>query len=159
MTLKLSKNFDLEEFTHSATAMSRKIENVPDIDSVACLTNLVVQVIQPLRDALDKPIKISSGYRSAELNVAVGSSPDKDGIPQSQHRRGEAADIVVEKMTPEEVIFQLMSLELPFDQAICEHNYDKNDHWLHVSYTTRRANRKETKKILIEGGVKTTLPL
>jgi hypothetical protein len=158
VTLKLSKNFDLGEFVHSNTAEILKIANTPDADSIAALTNLTVQIIQPLRDAIGKPIKISSGYRSAELNVAVGSSPDKDGIPQSQHRRGEAADIIVEAMTPEEVILKLLVLELPFDQAIAEHDYDKGDHWTHLSYTTRRPNRKETKHIIIEKGIKTTLP-
>jgi hypothetical protein len=150
--MMLSKNFDLEEFCQSPTAKRLGIENVPDADQIANLRNLVTQVLEPLRTLLGKPIKVDSGFRCAELNTAVG------GVKDSQHSRGEAADIQVKGMTPEEVTLKLMALELPFDEAISEHDLTENTHWTHVSYTTRRKNRAIVKRAIRENGTTTYFP-
>lgn len=145
----LSKNFDLEEFCQSPTAKRLGIDNVPDVGQMMSLKVLVDNVLQPLREALGKPIKVDSGFRCEKLNEAVG------GVKGSQHSRGEAADIQVEGMTPEEVCLKIVTLELPFDQVIAEHDVTENTHWTHVSYTTRRKNRAEVKRAIREKGVTT----
>lgn len=67
------KHFTIEELTRSATAEARGIDNTPPPAAVAALNALVDKVLDPLREAWGAPIKITSGYRSSELNRAVGS--------------------------------------------------------------------------------------
>ena len=86
MATRISKNFTLEELRDSATARQLGIINAPGVDEVCALCALVHHVLQPLRDAMNEPIKIGSGYRCAKLNKAVG------GVSNSQHTKGEAAD-------------------------------------------------------------------
>ena len=92
---RLSKNFTLYEFLHSETATIKGLMhnqmNITDKD-ILNLTRLCEEVLQPLRDHLKKPIKINSGYRSKELNLAIGGSKTSD------HMDGKAADIVCSDM-------------------------------------------------------------
>ena len=124
--MKLSKNFELSEFTDSPTAKKYKINNTPTgqliIDN---LTDLCVEVMQPLRDKLGKPIHINSGYRCLKLNEKVG------GVPTSQHCLGQACDFVVRGMTPYEVVKVLLELNLPYDQLILYPTF------VHISYSDR----------------------
>ena len=86
--MKLSENFTLEELIHSNTAERMGIDNVPkDEKVVENLRSLCLEVLQPLRDYVGAPVHINSGYRCPELNMTVG------GVKNSQHCRGEAADI------------------------------------------------------------------
>jgi len=142
--MKLGPNFTLEEFTRSATATELGIDNTPNAGEVASLRALVVNVLQPLRDALGSPVRITSGFRSDALNKAV------DGSKQSQHRKGEAADFTVDGMSSAEVADFLQELGLPYDQLIV-YAPSRGGH-VHVSYTTRRANRKERLYAPAEGG-------
>jgi zinc D-Ala-D-Ala carboxypeptidase len=71
--MKLSNNFSLSEFTSSPTADRLGIDNTPDKEATDNLQELVTFVLQPLRDRFG-PITISSGYRSPELNKAIGGS-------------------------------------------------------------------------------------
>ena len=88
--MKLSENFTLEELIHSNTAERMGIDNVPkDEKVVENLRSLCLEVLQPLRDYVGAPVHINSGYRCPELNMAV------DGVKNSQHCRGEAADIQI----------------------------------------------------------------
>ena len=85
--MQLSKNFRLSEFTRSDTAKRLGIVNeCSSVEQVLNLAYLCHTVLQPLRDRFG-PIRINSGYRCPELNKAVG------GVANSQHMRGEAADI------------------------------------------------------------------
>lgn len=84
----ISKDFSYREFEASPTADRKGICNV--ITTVAvrdAVKELTERVLQPLRDIAGHPLRISSGYRCAELNREVG------GVPTSQHTKGEAADI------------------------------------------------------------------
>ena len=81
------KYFKLEELTYSATAQARFIENVPSAEAVRNLELLVKCVLDPLREAWGSPIIVNSGYRSEELNRAVG------GAQYRYHMKGMAADI------------------------------------------------------------------
>jgi uncharacterized protein YcbK (DUF882 family) len=89
--MRLSTNFELEEFTCSQTAATLGIKNEPGAEETANLKSLCEKVLQPLRDKTGSTVRISSGYRCPALNKAVG------GVESSQHVRGEAADITVDE--------------------------------------------------------------
>ncbi len=129
------KYFSIQELTKSATAVRKGIDNSPSTQVVENLTALIEMVLDPLREAYGKPIIVTSGYRCEKLNRAVG------GAANSQHVKGEAADIRSVQDTPEEnkKLFDLIvKLKLPFDQLINEHNYD----WVHVSFGARHRRQK-----------------
>ena len=79
--------FTLTELTYSATATAHSIANVPSAEAVKNLESLVLNVLDPLREAWGGPIIITSGYRCEGLNARVG------GAKYSYHRLGMAADI------------------------------------------------------------------
>ena len=133
--MQIGSNFTLDEFTRSATADRLGIDNTPNATQVANLKALVANVLQPLRDAVGAPVRITSGFRSDALNKAV------DGSNQSQHVRGEAADFKVDGMASSEVADLVQELGIDFDQLIV-YAPSRGGH-VHVSYTTRRANRRE----------------
>ncbi len=126
------KHFTIEELSRSATAERLCIDNAPPPAAITALERLVRQVLDPLRDAWGAPIRITSGYRSDELNRAVG------GVAHSQHTLGEAADITVGTPKQNARLWSLLrSLNLPVDQAINEHDFQ----WIHVSCGPR--NRRK----------------
>lgn len=119
------KHFTMSELTRSATALRLDIDNTPPQAVVAALTQLVGNVLDPLREAWGHPIYVTSGYRCPALNRAVG------GVARSQHLRGEAADVTTGSRDGNRRLWQLLhDLHLPVDQVINEHNYQ----WLHISY-------------------------
>ena len=88
--IRLSEHFTLEEFVRSRKAQARGIKNEPPEEAVGWMKKLCQQVLEPVRLAWGQPIFVNSGYRSPELNSAVG------GVPNSQHCLGQAADIVAD---------------------------------------------------------------
>ena len=109
----ISKNFSYAEFERSETARNAGITNVITEFRVRdAIRELTLTVLQPLRDASGAQVVISSGYRCPELNALVG------GVPTSQHKKGEAADIMSRLLTPLELARLIVRLELPFDQLI-----------------------------------------
>ena len=72
--MKLSSNFSLKEMTQSQTALRNNIENEPDEQQIENIKQLVVNVLQPLRDYYQLPLKITSGFRSPELCKLIKSS-------------------------------------------------------------------------------------
>ena len=122
------KHFTIEELTRSTTAQLRNIDNTPSPQVIASLTALIDNILDPLRKAWGKPIRVNSGYRCPALNKAVG------GVPTSQHMRGEAADITGGTPQANRQLYSLLRrLNLPVDQAINEHDFA----WIHVSYGPR----------------------
>jgi uncharacterized protein YcbK (DUF882 family) len=129
------KYFTMNELTHSATAIRKGIDNTPDNTAKANLTALVANILDPLREAYGKPIVVSSGYRCAKLNRAVG------GVARSQHISGQAADIqsVSKSKADHKKLFELAQrLRLPYDQLIDEYDYK----WVHISFNTK-GNRRQ----------------
>lgn len=125
--LALSKNFLLSEFTFSNTARIKKINNDPSDNVIYRLIFGVHNILQPLRDFLQKPIKVSSGYRCHSLNIAVG------GSSSSQHLLGNAADIILPSADDYTKAIDFL-LNLPYcDQLINE--YKGKSRWLHVSWS------------------------
>ena len=132
--LRLTKNFTLCELT----VTSKPIRNDPNDSEIKSLTALAEKVLQPLRDAIGKPVHINSAFRSESVNRLVG------GSPTSQHRLGQAADIRVDGMTPRQVVRKIIELKLPFDQLIEEPT------WTHVSFGPRK--RRQVLRAFWEGG-------
>ena len=107
----ISKNFSYKEFEESETAVRKGIANVINTTEIRdSVKALVLNVLQPLRDALGKPLHINSGYRCPALNEAVG------GVATSAHLYGQAADVACNN--PYELASLAKELDLPYDQMI-----------------------------------------
>lgn len=130
------KHFKLSEFCQSATAKAHGIDMTPPAKVKANLEALVVNVLDPLREAVGKPIVVSSGYRPEALNKLLRKSSRT-----SQHMTGEAADINIGGMAPKQVCELIIKLNLPFDQLIMEFG-----RWTHVSYGPRNRRQVLTAK-------------
>jgi D-alanyl-D-alanine dipeptidase len=142
--MNLTEHFSMKELTQSQTAIKNGIPNIPkDPQVVANLTLLCEKVLEPLREGMKCPIRISSGYRSPELNKLIG------GAKASQHNIGEAVDIDLDEKNAE--LFSYIVNNLDFDQIIWEFGDDKNPDWVHVSYKAA-GNRKQLLKALKSNG-------
>jgi hypothetical protein len=138
--MKLSANFSLEEMVKSQVAARQDIDNTPSADVIAKLQVLCEKGLEPIRKWVG-PLHVNSGYRSPELNRAVG------GTTNSQHVKGEAADIEGQMSTLDlaKRIVQLQKDgDVDFDQLILEcYTPGKDDSgWVHVSYREGQ-NRRE----------------
>ena len=144
--MKLSENFTLEELIHSNTAERMGIDNVPkDEKVVENLRSLCLEVLQPLRDYVGAPVHINSGYRCPELNMAVG------GVKNSQHCRGEAADIRIVSPKQGREWAAWIEDNCRFDQMLLERN-KSGAVWLHVSCKRDASkNRQSFKMLKVEG--------
>lgn len=126
--MHLSPNFTLAEFTRSETAIRHGIDNTPDSVVINNLRRLCALILEPLREAVGRPIRITSGYRCPKLNQMVGGSKN------SAHVFGLAADIEIDGMTPLEVCREIKILGVPYDQSIQEFR-----EWTHVSIAQESA--------------------
>ena len=88
------------------------------------LQHLCIHVLQPLRDAIGRPVYITSGYRSAKLNARVG------GVPNSYHLRGLAADIHVDNEEHAKAIFDILKKNPYVHRVIIERK--NGARWIHV---------------------------
>ena len=126
------KYFTIKELTKSTTPEQYKIDNTPSDEEIRNLTLLVDNILDPLREALGKPITVNSGFRSKALNSKI------KGSKTSQHCLGQAADIKIGGPEENKKLFDLIQkLKLPFDQLIDEYNFS----WVHVSYGPK--NRRQ----------------
>ena len=150
--MKLSNSFTLSEMLKSNTANRRGIEEqyTPSKEVIDNLTKLCKKVLQPIRDSLEMPVRVTSGYRCEELNKAIS------GSSRSQHVKGQAADIELwiggqEKnaILLDEIINLSFRNEIEFDQLIIEYPVNDVPKWIHISYSD--LNRKQ---ILIAEKVK-----
>ena len=130
----ITTNFTLEELYKSNTASKLGINNVPNKDVSNNLMILAVKILQPLREAYGKPITVTSGYRSFELNKAV------KGSSTSQHLKGEAADLVTDNNKKLfEVAKRLIDEgKIKVGQLIDEYNYK----WIHISLPNNKHNNQ-----------------
>lgn len=140
--MKLSEHLDLSEVTRSESAKRNGISNMPTAEHIANFKLLAEKIFEPIRNHFRVPIMISSGYRSKELNAAIG------GSATSEHCSGEAIDIDMDG-TPNGVtnrmIFDYIKDNLEYNQLIYEFGDSKNPDWVHVSY---KANGKQKKQVL-----------
>lgn len=135
--MNLSKNFTLNEMLESQTARRRNIQEqfTPSENVKENLRKLCINVLQPLRDKLGKPIHVSSGYRCKRLNKAIG------GAVKSQHIEGKAADLQGIGITNKE-LFDYIKDNLDYDQLLWEFGTKEEPAWVHVSYDDKRMRKQ-----------------
>jgi hypothetical protein len=149
--MRLSKNLSLREVTKSVTAKRLGIENEPSSWDVKNLSVIAKEVFQKVRDHFGVPIGVTSGYRSKELNEAVG------GSKYSRHCEGRALDLdahIYGRVTNAE-IFHYIKDNLDFDQLIWEYGSEAEPDWVHVSYIRSDENKKRCLRAVKEDGVTT----
>ena len=131
-------NFTMSELLKSDVATKYNISNIPDKKSLDNMLILICECLQPIRNYIDKPMNISSGYRSPRLN----GHPLIQGKDDSQHITGQAVDFTIKGMTPKQIIEKVKASGVEFDQLINEHNI-----WVHISYNKGK-NRKQVFEVL-----------
>jgi hypothetical protein len=151
--MQLSKNLSLAEVMRSETAKRNGISNMPTPEHIENFKKLAENVFQPIREHFDRPIHISSGYRSVALNKAV------KGSLSSQHCSGEAIDIDMDgtEITNKQV-FDFIKEHLNFDQLIWEFGTESNPDWVHVSYESTGKQRKQVLRAIKKGGKTSYIP-
>jgi hypothetical protein len=137
--VNLSEHFTLEEMTHSEIGARKGYDNTPNEKEIANLRRLC-GLLEKVKEVIgNKPVFINSGFRSKQVNDAVGS---KDS---SQHRLGCAADIRVPGMTPKQIISACILARLPYDQIILEF-----DSWVHISVPNTESDVPRNKALIID---------
>jgi len=145
--MKLTENFSLNELTKSQTAERKGIDNTPSAEHQENLKSLCEMVLQPIRDHFGQVVSVSSGYRSPELCVAIGSST------KSQHASGCAADFEIFGVSNKELA-DYINENLDYDQLILEYwkgEDEPNSGWVHCSFNTQ-GNRKQYLRAYKENG-------
>ena len=134
--MQLSKHFTLEEMEKSSTGIRLGRKNKAGSGEIKNLGDLCYEILEPVRVKFDKPVTITSGYRSPELSEAIGSKAT------SQHCLGEAVDMEVIGVSNLEVALWIQN-HCDFDQLILEYyTGEANSGWIHVSYKDG-SNRKQ----------------
>ena len=141
------KYFTISEMLRSDTALKMRIWNGATLEHEENMRALIENLLDPLRELYGHPIEVSSGYRCPKLNAAV------NGAINSQHMRGEAADIyalcsVSSALSENLKLAQLIAASGNFDQMILEEvgPNDLNPRWIHVSYKRNGWNRRNILK-------------
>ena len=126
--MQLTRNFSLSELTKSDTAIRKGINNNPNAEQVEKLKALCENILQPIRDHFGR-VKVTSGFRSEDLCLAIGSSRN------SQHAKEEAADFECIGVDNAELA-DWIHKNLPYDQLILEYYTpgEPNSGWIHCSY-------------------------
>ena len=149
--MQISKHLTLAEVSRSETAKRKGINNTPSGEHLANFKLLAENIFEPIREHFGVPINISSGYRSKELNTAIG------GSLTSQHCQGEAIDIDMDGSTngvTNKMVFDFIKDNLNFDQLINEFNYS----WVHVSFDSSGKQRKQILNAIKSGGKTSYVP-
>lgn len=135
--MNLSDNLSLAEAIKSATALRKGIANKPTQSHLINLKEVANNIFQPCRKHFGKPLRVTSGYRSEELNKAIG------GSSKSQHSKGEALDMQSTKGYTNKELFMFIKDHLDFDQLIGEFPDNVGEFaWVHCSYK-KEGNRGE----------------
>jgi zinc D-Ala-D-Ala carboxypeptidase len=147
--MRLTQNFSLKELTSSQTAERKGIDNTPSPEHQDNLKSLCTHVLQPVRDHFSRVVSVSSGYRSQELCLAIGSKIT------SQHAKGEAADFEIFGISNKELADYIHE-DLDYDQLILEYwkESDPNSGWVHCSYSENNNRKQYLKAFKIDGATK-----
>jgi uncharacterized protein YcbK (DUF882 family) len=125
MDEQISKNFTMREMCYSYSANRHCIKNEPNEEEAANIRTLVNKLLQPLRDYMDMPLLVTSGFRTQRLNGLVG------GAKNSFHMKGCAADIA---MPSWKAAFKAAAFcsRMAFTEVILSKKKERI--WLHVAY-------------------------
>jgi hypothetical protein len=141
--MRLTKNFTLEELTFSETAARKNIDNTIPEEYMSNVQKLA-EGLQDVRNLLDKPILISSGYRCMELNTLLGSKPT------SAHTRALAADFISPGYgSVEEVMEAIVNSDIQYDQCILEF-----DRWIHLAFSDEGYEPRRNNLVIDKSGVR-----
>lgn len=124
--MRISKHFTLEEMCHT----SKPFDNTPGMQQVINLCFGVHNILEPLRNMLKKPIVVNSGFRSKKVNESV------DGVSNSQHLQGLAADI---RVSPYDIprVFSILKTLKHCDQVLGGRSF------VHISWIIEGSPRQE----------------
>lgn len=151
--MNLTKNFTLAEMVKSDTALRHDMDNTPGEIEIANLKQLAEKVLQPVRDAYAKGVKVNSGYRHPEVNAKVGGSKTSD------HCKGQAADIEIPGVANADLA-KWITENLDFTQVILEFYTPgvPDSGWVHVSYDPENlkkqvltATKRDGKTVYLNG--------
>ena len=131
------KYFTIEELCKSSTAKAKKIDNTPTEEHKKHLEELVDEILDPLREAWGAPIRVTSGYRGAELNKAVG------GSKTSAHCNGYAADLQPAngQITKFKDFVKKWLKNQNFDQYINE--FSGTSEWVHIGLKNNAGKQRK----------------
>lgn len=133
-------NFSLKELIHSDIAKQNNIDNTPNIEQCDNLLNLIFYCLQPIRDKIKKPIKVTSGFRCPKVNFFCG------GAVNSSHLFGCAADVIPQGNNFKE-IYDFVVDNLDYDECFIETN-NKGVRWLHIAYRKNNNRKKHNPKYI-----------
>ena len=124
-------NFSISELIKSDIAIKNGISNIPNVEQLDNILNLIFYCLQPARNLINAPMIITSGFRCKKLNELVG------GAIGSHHLSGCAADFVIKGISPNKIIEIISDSNIPFNELINEY-----DRWVHISYLKQGNKRK-----------------
>ena len=127
--MQLTKNFSLAEMIKSETALRQGLDNTPGPKEIENLRLLCEQILQPIRDAYGRGVKVNSGFRHPDVNAAVGGSRTSD------HCKGQAADIEIPGVANADLATYIEQY-FNYTQLILEFYTPgvPDSGWVHVSY-------------------------
>jgi len=145
--MNLTENVSLKELTKSESATRFGISNEPTEEALSNLQKLATHILQPVRDHFGKPLIITSGYRSPELCVKIGSTTT------SQHTKGQASDFEIGGIANKD-LSDWIHQNLDYDQLILDFwkPEDATSGWVHCSYKGEGQNRKQYLRAFTENG-------
>jgi hypothetical protein len=145
--MNLTENVSLKELTKSESATRFGISNEPTEEALSNLQKLATHILQPVRDHFGKPLIITSGYRSPELCLKIGSTTT------SQHTKGQASDFEIGGIANKD-LSDWIHQNLDYDQLILEFwkPEDPNSGWVHCSFKGEGQNRKQYLRAFTENG-------
>lgn len=141
--MNISKHITQKEATFSATAQRRGISQIINAPTLENMKRVANECFEPLREHLGRPIRITSFFRSEELNRAVG------GAKNSAHTRGQAIDFSAGSRN--KYCFCWLVLNVEFDQIIYEFGNDENPDWIHIAKTAT-GNRNQILRAIKRAG-------
>lgn len=131
----MTPHFSLAELS---TTDHREFDNTPPPDVLPNLMRVAL-LMEQVRSLLGQPIFVTSGYRSKQVNDAVGS---KD---TSQHRIGCAVDFRCVGLKPDAIVRKIRVTTIAFDQLICEF-----DSWTHISIPNTTSMKPRGQVLIID---------